>query len=453
MIELYCLGFSPIVILKGFNMFPKIDIITIETLLKIQKLQIPNYQRPYKWTQKNVNQLIDDILFHKNKKGYRLGTLVLHKDNEEGKEIFNIVDGQQRVITIFLLAYCLSKQRKLDNKTDFLKFSFDNKISQNNIINNYNLIKSRIEEFDNFNIEFFLNKCELVKVVIDDVQEAFQFFDSQNARGKDLEPHDLLKAFHLREMNNSTESEKIKVVEEWENLASKELTNLFANYLFKIKNWSKGNSAYDFTKNDIDIFKGVNLKVQNYPFMKQLQINNYYVDKQNEAQRVNNYHLDYPFQIDQVVINGKRFFEMVIYYNNLIKNISALKETFKKDTAEYDILNTLDTYKGHNRSGDRYVRNLFNCALVYYIDKFGKIDLDKAVKKLFIWAYNLRFKLYSVKLVSVDNYAIGRHEYANESIFRKIYYATNHNEILLLNINSIKKEEMKREIKELEKFI
>ena len=420
------------------------DIISIKELLEMNNLKIPDYQRPYKWKAKNVNQLIDDILFHKDKEGYRLGTLVLHDD----KKNLNIVDGQQRVITIFLLAYCLSEHKKLNIKIDFSKFSFDNKISQNNIKNNYSLIKSRIEEFDNFNIEFFKNKCQLVKVVIDNVQEAFQFFDSQNARGKDLEPHDLLKAFHLREMNKSTEEDKIKVVEEWENLESKELTNLFSNYLFKIKNWSKGNSAYDFTKDDIDIFKGVSLENQNYPFMKQLQINSYYVDKQNEAERVNNYHFDYPFQIDQIVINGKRFFEMVIYYNNLVKNINKLKETSKKDTVEYDILNTLDTYKGHNRSGDRYVRNMFNCALVYYIDKFGKIDLDKAIKKLFIWAYNLRFKLYSVKLVSVDNYASDE-----KSIFRKLNYAINHNEILLLDINSIKQEDMKRKVKELEKFI
>lgn len=419
------------------------DIINIKDLLEIPNLKIPDYQRPYKWKIKNVNQLIDDILFHKDKQGYRLGTLVLHKDDENN---FNIVDGQQRVITIFLLAYCLSNRNKLNIKIDFSKFSFDNKISQNNIKVNYSIIDKRIEEFYNFIIEFFLNRCELVKVVIDDVQEAFQFFDSQNARGKDLEPHDLLKAFHLREMSKSTEDDKIKVVEEWENLESKELTNLFANYLFKIRNWSKGNSAYYFTKNDIDIFKGVNIETQNYPFMKQLQINNYYVDKQNEAERVNNYHFDYPFQIDQIVINGKIFFEMVIYYNNLVKDINKLKETFKKDAYEYDILNTLDTYKGHNRSGDRYVRNMFNCALVYYIDKFAKIDLDRAIKKLFIWAYNLRFKLYSVKLVSVDNYASDE-----KSIFRKIYYAVNHNEILLLNINLVK--EIKREIKELEKFI
>ena len=413
------------------------DIINIKDLLEIPNLKIPDYQRPYKWKAKNVNQLIDDILFHKNKQGYRLGTLVLHND----KENLNIVDGQQRVITIFLLAHGLNSHKLNDsNKINFSNLCLPNNIiSQNNIKSNYGMIERLIEEFDNTNIEFFLNKCQLVKVVIDDVQEAFQFFDSQNARGKELEPHDLLKAFHLRDMNNySTEMERIKVVKEWESLGSKELRDLFGKYLFKIRNWSKGNLAYYFTKNDIDIFKGVNLEIQNYPFIKQLQINNYYVDKQNEAQRVNNYHFDYPFQIDQVIINGKRFFEMIIHYNNLKKYVENSENKGIKKDIECNILDTLDKYEGHNRIGDKYVLDLFNCALIYYIDKFGKIDLDKAVKKLFIWAYTLRLRQYSVKLASVDNYAIGKHEYAKESLFQKLYYAINHNEILNLNLESIK---------------
>ena len=413
------------------------DIINIKDLLEIPNLKIPDYQRPYKWKIKNVNQLIDDILFHKNKQGYRLGTLVLHND----KENLNIVDGQQRVITIFLLAHGLNSHKLNDsNKINFSNLCLPNNIiSQNNIKSNYGMIERLIEEFDNTNIEFFLNKCQLVKVVIDDVQEAFQFFDSQNARGKELEHHDLLKAFHLRDMNNySTEMERIKVVKEWESLGSKELRDLFGKYLFKIRNWSKGNLAYYFTKNDIDIFKGVNLEIQNYPFIKQLQINNYYVDKQNEAQRVNNYHFDYPFQIDQVIINGKRFFEMIIHYNNLKKYVENSENKGIKKDIECNILDTLDKYEGHNRIGDKYVLDLFNCALIYYIDKFGKIDLDKAVKKLFIWAYTLRLRQYSVKLASVDNYAIGKHEYAKESLFQKLYYAINHNEILNLNLESIK---------------
>ena len=63
--------------------------------LAFDKFVIPEYQRPYKWTAKNVNQLISDLITFRNKKQYRLGTLVLH-NNE-------IVDGQQRIITLVLL--------------------------------------------------------------------------------------------------------------------------------------------------------------------------------------------------------------------------------------------------------------------------------------------------------------------------------------------------------------
>jgi len=41
-------------------------------------------------TIKNVNQLIDDILLFKDKKSYRLGTIILHKYENNN---LNIVDG------------------------------------------------------------------------------------------------------------------------------------------------------------------------------------------------------------------------------------------------------------------------------------------------------------------------------------------------------------------------
>ncbi len=65
-------------------------------------LRIPEYQRPYKWTAKNANQLLDDIegALNSNKEIYRVGTLILHLDK---KGDYNIVDGQQRIITFSLL--------------------------------------------------------------------------------------------------------------------------------------------------------------------------------------------------------------------------------------------------------------------------------------------------------------------------------------------------------------
>jgi uncharacterized protein with ParB-like and HNH nuclease domain len=96
-------------------------------------LVIPNYQRPYKWTGKNVIQLLDDIIEAKNenKETYRVGTLILHK-NENGS-IYNIVDGQQRTITFSLLLKVLGA-----DPISFLEQPLvDNLHNTRNIPNNY----------------------------------------------------------------------------------------------------------------------------------------------------------------------------------------------------------------------------------------------------------------------------------------------------------------------------
>ena len=133
-----------------------------------------------------------------------------------------------------MIAYAITqKQNKTKEEEKALKsfepkllnLSFAKDISKSNIQNNYKQIERRIADFDEKSIWFFLEKCTLVEVVLDNISEAFQFFDSQNARGKDLEPHDLLKAFHLREMNNfSTEEERNKAVEKWESMDTGKLT-------------------------------------------------------------------------------------------------------------------------------------------------------------------------------------------------------------------------------------
>ncbi|GHV89401.1 hypothetical protein AGMMS50267_17610 [Spirochaetia bacterium] len=312
-------------------------IISVKDLLQMD-LTIPSYQRPYKWTEKNVNQLIDDIIFHKDKSAYRLGTLVIHEENIEGKNILNVVDGQQRTITLTLIAHAIIQNRKdvlqkiitrdekIENYTPKLSaHSFVNDISKNNIYDNYKAIERRTIEFDGETVFFFFSKCELVQVVLSDISEAFQFFDSQNARGKDLEPHDLLKAFHLREMEHfSTEEERKAAVKKWEAMNTEQLSKLFALYLYRIRNWSKGYSARYFTKNEVDIFKGVSPDInENYPFAKSFRIAHFYTENYNQSyhRNIDKNKFEYPFQIDQTIINGKRFFEMIAYYDNLIFNI------------------------------------------------------------------------------------------------------------------------------------
>ena len=118
----------------------KAKIISIRELISLENLKIPEYQRPYKWTTKNINQLIDDILNFNNKESYRLGTIVLQED-EEQNNILNIVDGQQRTISLFLIYFALNELQKKevqDIKVQ-INWEFENEISQYNIQNNYQI--------------------------------------------------------------------------------------------------------------------------------------------------------------------------------------------------------------------------------------------------------------------------------------------------------------------------
>jgi len=416
-------------------------IIKVRELLTNDSLQIPSYQRPYKWTTKNVNQLIDDILIHKEKSEYRLGTLVVHNHDN----ISDIVDGQQRTITLTLIAYAITQKQNKTSEEEkalrsfdpkLLNLSFANDISKSNIQNNYKQIERRITDFDEKSIWFFLEKCTLVEIVLNDISEAFQFFDSQNSRGKDLEPHDLLKAFHLREMNNfSTEEERKKTVEKWESMDTAKLAKLFSQYLFRIRNWSKGHSARYFSKNEVDVFKGVSPDIEeNYPFAAMLSIAHFYIEEYNQSfhRNIDKRKMDFPFQIDETIINGKRFFEMIEHYQMMIDNVKS-----KEMSEKHPVLNTIKTYDGSFRTGDKYIRNLFNCGLIYYIDKFGDKDLSKAIDKIFVWAYTLRLKLQAVGLDSVDNYALNQ-GHSQIQLFKKIKETIKPNDILNLQLETLK---------------
>ncbi len=116
---------------------------------------------------------------------------------------------------------------------------------------------------------------------------------------------------------------------------------------------------------------------------------------------------------------------MISYYSERIYVL--------KNATDYSIIKMLNGYDGRHRSGDRYIRNLFECALIYYIDKFGNVELDRVIEKLFIWAYKLRLKLQSVRLASVDNRAI------ETNIFKVIKDANTHHEVLNIPVAGINK--------------
>lgn len=384
--------------------------------LLAMELDIPPYQRPYKWSIQNIEDLLTDITNaisdserYRADFKYRIGTIIVHK-NENGR--YDIVDGQQRIISLTLLKLYL----ELGFECSILNKDFTNKITQANIHTNYMFIREwfslKSNEIKNEFKKAFESILEVVIICVKKVSEAFQLFDSQNARGKALDPHDLLKAYHLREMKKYP-YEMEHAVTKWEAKDTSQIRELFDLYLFPIWNWSRGIKSKAFTSKEIDTYKGIG-EASVYTYA-------------HRASKATPH-----FQITEPFIAGNDFFEMVDHYIFLLKDI-------KTEIANNQAFTPIDVILGekNNSAGFRYTKNLFYCALLCYYDRFHNFD-EMAVRKLFTWAFMLRIDMEKLGFDSINKYAIGdanNSQYTNAiPMFSKISFARLHNEISGLQI-------------------
>lgn len=402
------------------------EVVTVWEILN-KTLSLPGYQRPYKWTTRNVNELLDDIYraVEESEKSpsdyrYRVGTIIVHKNQGN----LDIVDGQQRLITLSLIARALNP----GFENSLLTHKYDDAESQKHIQENWRAIRERCSSIDERNSEsdkkplsekIFEDLLEVVLIEVDSLPEAFQLFDSQNIRGKRLDPTDLLKAYHLREMSDCEEFEKRRTVERWEAIDPRDISELFSLYLFPILNWSRREKTHRFGIRDIDAYKGVTKAYDSYTYAKRTRGSMPY------------------YQIDQPFCAGTDFFHMVDHYEHLLKDLKEYIEKADENSGLGKVRAIIAENTGKD-SHDRYVFrstrlryavNLFMCALLFYFDRFHSLD-DRAVKKLFAWAMMVRIDRRSLGFNSINNYAIGYEGFTNEiPMFYRIAIARNKGEI------------------------
>jgi len=83
------------------------------------KYIIPPYQRAYSWDKEQCSELFEDIknAFLNEEEGYFIGNIVIAKSSEE-KEFLEVIDGQQRLITLTLFLKVLSEFDSENNALD-----------------------------------------------------------------------------------------------------------------------------------------------------------------------------------------------------------------------------------------------------------------------------------------------------------------------------------------------
>lgn len=323
-----------------------------------ENIIIPYYQRPYVWDTERVKILLEDLSGYfettQNKPDkYLLGSLILCENKENCK--FEVVDGQQRLVTLALILLYLEKLKNGENATiDFLKGSkFQHSESKAHIKENYESIKSWFEskpdKCETFKVNL-KNKIEFIYVVAPSLDDAFIFFDSANAKGKRLEAYDLIKAFHLRALK-SKDKDSNDFAREFEQLAKenegKYLKMLFNDILTPARQWLRDKS--NKVPSQMDIYDEFCTDIPR-------NFENPRVIDRNQLGILQNF------------VGGADFFEYISHFDEL-----------------YKILKDFDFYQWfeqiHWSKGFTYNRYIYIMSALIYIDKFLDIDRFKCCKE------------------------------------------------------------------------
>jgi hypothetical protein len=188
---------------------------------------IPIYQRNYAWGEKEISQLIQDIIDSIPREGepsksYYLGTLVVYP-RKNGKEIvFETVDGQQRLTTLSILASVLKNTFQEVDMSWYLRpnLTFESRdISSQTLLGLFEgttdklsertttfldayelasrLLRLKLDEED-IDIMRFANflfeHVKILQIPLPEHTNLNHYFEIMNNRGEQLEKHEVLKA-------------------------------------------------------------------------------------------------------------------------------------------------------------------------------------------------------------------------------------------------------------------
>lgn len=178
---------------------------------------IPIYQRNYAWDIEEVNQLINDIKNHDGN-NYYLGALTVKKRADNA---FEVIDGQQRLTTLFLILSVLNHSFKSNLSFEHRQNSSDelNIIKQQSELNSDSqiakvysyLIKNKDSLFDikDGNADDYWQtiwkNVQIMQVELPDNADLNQYFERMNNRGEQLEQHEVIKAKLMSELKDGND--------------------------------------------------------------------------------------------------------------------------------------------------------------------------------------------------------------------------------------------------------
>lgn len=337
---------------------PSVGIMGIDVLSLLgMSLSIPDYQRAYCWEDANILGLLEDLSQwsqrHVNGEcPYRLGTIIL-KEQSDGS--FDVIDGQQRLITLALIA---SRTNPAIKSNIMLGSNNRTKKALDAILNARTVVEEWFKKHQGPSVGSTqsnplvdLEMATVGMVVIGkEMPEdlSFKFFNHLNSSGVLLTDYELLKGHHLRFVKESGTA--AIMARRWHELETGKIEgeqcNLLHLCLFRIRKWLSG-----------ERFRADADQLETHELFKEFSL---------QFERLEDLCTSYkPIAIDSLLSGGIEFFEFVERFRRQF-------ESFLQQPA----ITTIEPLRWHS-NGTLY-EGILALAFMFFC-KFGDIYLNEAV--------------------------------------------------------------------------
>lgn len=344
------------------------------------ELHLPEYQRPYRWKEEQLKRLLKDLKSHfvpppnapLADHDFYMGSIILHQQQiNADKQLLNIIDGQQRLTTLALIAF-------LQKAGSEPSLSYESPISQNQICKNLKWLQENHHDLGWLD----LAKVNITLVVTHSEDDAYRFFETQNTGGVRLGGVDIIKAHHLRATPQSQQNEYAK---QWESF--KQL-DILVGAILKARYWR----ALDFR--NLPSYRA-SIEVKRKPIVNELgdetgqspddrAYQAISIVKQNGQSQLyqaqnHGYAMCQPLNAGINTIHYLQYFYNLRQQLLIEKNDSHLKEF-------YDFYHSNIFYL----KGCDFLKDLFESTVLLYVSQFGTTNLYEASLWLFRVTYSPR---------------------------------------------------------------
>ena len=378
--------------------------LSIKELLSLYRYEIPLYQRNYDWGDREAIQLVEDIAEyakHRPQQNYYIGSVVVFpRVKSGGGSYYEVIDGQQRLTTLTILATLIRKRGLADwFATPNISYSHradaDEAISKMNdekfepkpagasIRAVYKILDKTLNDVDiDCFAQYLFEKVRIIHIPVPHDTELNHYFEIMNSRGEQLEKHEVLKAALMEPLSKE---EHMLFNEIWE-ACSDMNSYVQMNFAPSVREMLFGNSWSKVPQDDFDTYcKQRNLTIQSAVETDDAPLS---LQKLYEEAKANK---SYALPMEDNLEHSERFGSVINFQNFLLH---ALKIMFHHETnysKDLDSKLTLD---------DKHLLSLFDSVLAH-----NKDDKAGFVRRFIMSLLRLRmnFDMFIIKREYLDN--------------------------------------------------